>query len=53
MFRLPYLSANLFDKVIPTIMKIIPPALNKPNPAAIGSFPNWFNPIPANPSNIG
>ena len=42
--RLPYLSANFFDNVMPTIIKIIPPALNKPNPAETGSSPKKLIP---------
>ena len=43
-FRLPYLSAMAFDKPIPTIIKMMPPALNKPNPAETGSFPKKLIP---------
>ena len=43
-FLLPYLSANLFDNMIPMIMKIMPPALNNPKPAATGSFPKKLIP---------
>ena len=43
---LPYLSANFFDSVMPTIIKIIPPALNKPKPAETGSSPKKFKPMP-------
>ena len=37
--RFPYLSAKVLDSPIPIIIKMIPPALNKPKPADTGSFP--------------
>ena len=51
--RFPYLSAKGFDKPIPIIIKIIPPALNNPNPAETGSFPKKLTPILDKNSNIG
>ena len=44
-FLLPYLSANIFDKPIPIIINIIPPALKRPNPAETGSLPKKSIPI--------
>ena len=44
-FLFPYLSANIFDKPIPIIINIIPPALNNPKPAETGSLPKKFIPI--------
>ena len=35
----PNLSARYLEKEIPIIIKVIPPALNKPKPADIGSSP--------------
>ena len=52
-FRFPYLSARFFDKPIPKIIKIIPPALNNPNHADMGSFPKKLMPIEDKKSNIG
>ena len=43
-FLFPYLSANIFDKPIPIIINIIPPALNNPKPAETGSLPKKFIP---------
>ena len=52
-FLLPYLSANIFDRPIPTIIKIIPPALKSPNPADTGSLPKKLIPIFDKKSSIG
>ena len=53
MFRFPYLSARFLDNVIPTIIKIIPPALNKPKPADTGSFPKKSMPTFDKPFKMG
>ncbi|MCY1246240.1 hypothetical protein D9M72_594530 [compost metagenome] len=42
--RFPNLSASFLEKVIPTIIITIPPALNNPNPADFGSSPKKFIP---------
>ena len=52
-FLLPYLSANIFDKPIPIIINMIPPALNNPKPAETGSFPKKLIPIFDKKSIIG
>ena len=52
-FLFPYWSANIFDKPIPIIINIIPPALNNPKPAETGSLPKKFIPILDKKSNIG
>ena len=49
----PYLSANPLDKPIPKIIKIIPPALNRPKPADRGSAPKKLIPIPDKISKMG
>jgi len=49
----PYLSARPFDSEIPTIIKIIPPALNRPNPAEIGSEPKKLMPTEVRAPVIG
>ena len=40
----PNLSARYLEKEIPIIIKVIPPALNKPKPADIGSSPKKLSP---------
>ena len=42
--RFPYLSAKVLESPIPIIIKIIPPALNKPKPAETGSLPKKLIP---------
>ena len=39
------LGKEPLEKEIPIIINIIPPALNRPKPAEIGSSPKKFNPI--------
>ena len=53
MSLLPYLSARFLDNPIPKIIKMIPPALNKPKPAESGSVPKKLIPIPDRKSKIG
>ena len=43
-FLLPYESASGLEIPIPIIIKIIPPALNNPKPADIGSFQKKLTP---------
>ena len=49
----PYLSARPLEKEIPTIINMIPPALNNPKPAETGSSPKKFRPIKERKDIIG